>query len=56
MSAREVEEFKSKPCAELCVKLRKWDDLAKVVGVELPQIETFKDLMLQCVQQNKTQS
>ena len=54
MSAREVQAFREKPRVELCVKLREWDDWAKAVGMELPQIETFRELMLQCLTQSKT--
>ena len=40
-SSREVKEFISQPYAEDAVKLRIWDDMAKVEGLVTPELEYF---------------
>ncbi len=41
MSAEEIAAFQANPFAEAAVQLRRWDDIAKVVGQVTPQIEDF---------------
>jgi phosphonate degradation associated HDIG domain protein len=43
MSDGELAEFQSSPHWEDSVRLRKWDDLAKVVDLKTPTIEHFLD-------------
>jgi phosphonate degradation associated HDIG domain protein len=43
MSDAELAEFQSSPHWEDSVRLRKWDDLAKVVDLKTPTIEHFLD-------------
>ena len=54
MSTREMEAFREKSLADHCVKLREWDDRAKLVGIKLPQLETFREPMMQCLRQTNS--
>jgi phosphonate degradation associated HDIG domain protein len=40
-SAGEAEQFRARPYAEDAMKLRRWDDLAKVAGAPTPPLEHF---------------
>ena len=40
----EVEEFKKDPDHEEMMKLRLWDDRAKVVGLETPPLQHYKPM------------
>ncbi|KUJ18467.1 uncharacterized protein LY89DRAFT_642787 [Mollisia scopiformis] len=44
----ELEQFMRHPLSEDMVKLRKWDDRAKVVGIEgsTPRVEVYRDMMV----------
>lgn len=42
MSAAEVRAFERSPHAEAAVALRRWDDAAKVPGLETPPLEEFE--------------
>lgn len=44
-SEAEVKEFINQPYAEDAVKLRMWDDLAKVKGLKTPDVEYFMPAM-----------
>lgn len=43
----ELEKFKNDPMCEEMVKLRKWDDGAKIVGIEkeTPRAEMYKEMI-----------
>jgi len=41
MSESEIEEFESNPFYQAAITLRKWDDQAKLVGLEIPEIEAY---------------
>lgn len=41
MSQQEAQEFDSNPHAQAAVRLRRWDDAAKVVGMKTPSLEHF---------------
>ena len=43
MSEDECEEFRAEPHFESAVRLRRWDDWAKVIGKETPAIEHYSD-------------
>lgn len=43
-SAEELEEFKRNPSYEDMVKLRLWDDRAKVVGLETPPLSYYRPM------------
>ncbi|MEO1496215.1 MAG: phosphonate degradation HD-domain oxygenase [Planctomycetota bacterium] len=45
MNAAEVDAFEQGEHFEACVRLRRWDDLAKVVGLETPPLEHFMTLV-----------
>lgn len=44
----ELKKFESDPLKDEMVKLRKWDDRAKVVGIEdeTPRAEQYKNMMV----------
>jgi phosphonate degradation associated HDIG domain protein len=41
-SADEINEFESNPHFQAAVELRRWDDLAKVPGMEVPGMEHYR--------------
>jgi gamma-butyrobetaine dioxygenase len=41
MSAEEVARFESRPFFQHAVRLRRWDDAAKVVGMPTPNLDHF---------------
>jgi predicted HD phosphohydrolase len=41
-SAEEVAEFESNPFAGEAVRLRRWDDVGKIEGLETPALEHFR--------------
>ena len=43
MSPEEVLEFEKNPFAKDAVRLRHWDDIAKIVGLEVPDLEHHRD-------------
>lgn len=45
MSDEEVREFEALPYAREGVRLRQWDDLAKVVGLKAPGLPKYKPLL-----------
>lgn len=47
--AEEAEKFIAHPYAQDAVKLRRWDDLAKVAGVATPGLEHYLDIAASCV-------
>lgn len=47
MSEAEVERFAAMPGAEDAVELRRWDDLAKVVGRPTKELADHRDLLLE---------
>lgn len=42
MSQQEVDDFRAHPYAEEAVRLRRWDDEAKVPGLQTPPLEHFE--------------
>lgn len=48
-SADEAAKFIAQPYAQDAVKLRRWDDLAKVAGVATPGLEHFLEIAASCV-------
>ncbi len=47
MSSEEVEQFRSNPHWESAVRLRRWDDAAKVTDLPTPSVEYFAKYMSQ---------
>ena len=45
----EAEEFIRKPFAEDAVRVRRWDEQAKVKGLETPDFEHFKSYLAACL-------
>lgn len=49
MSNEEREAFEQIPHFQDALTLRRWDDLAKVKGLEIAGLETYRDIVQQCV-------
>ena len=45
---KELERFRLHPLSEEMVRLRRWDDGAKVVGIEgsVPRVEVYREMMV----------
>ncbi len=41
----EAREFEALPCCREAVLLRRWDDQAKIPGLELPEFESYRELL-----------
>jgi [1-hydroxy-2-(trimethylamino)ethyl]phosphonate dioxygenase len=46
-SPAEVAEFDESPYAEDAVRLRRWDDIGKIAGLETPGLEHYRDVLRQ---------
>ena len=46
LSKEEAEKFERDPLFKLKVKLRGWDEEAKIVDLKVPELETYRDMML----------
>lgn len=46
MSPDECDSFESTPGAMEAVRLRRWDDLAKVPGADVPPLSSYRDLLI----------
>jgi predicted HD phosphohydrolase len=44
-TAAEVTEFEQRPFAREAVRLRRWDDLAKIPGLEVPGLEHYRAMI-----------
>lgn len=49
MSDEEREAFEQIPHFQDALTLRRWDDLAKVKGLEISGLETYRDIVQECV-------
>lgn len=49
MNATEVAVFEAEPHWRAAVQLRRWDDEAKVAGLETPPLEAFVDILRACL-------
>jgi predicted HD phosphohydrolase len=49
MSDEEREAFEQIPHFQDALTLRRWDDLAKVKGLEAAGLETYRDIVQQCL-------
>ena len=49
MSDKEREAFEQIPHFQDALTLRQWDDLAKVKGLEISGLETYRDIVQQCL-------
>ncbi len=50
MSAEEAKRFLDWPLHPQAVQLRRWDDAAKVVGMQLPPLDRYKDMARRVLQ------
>lgn len=46
MTEAEVEEFESDPLFKLKITMREWDEQAKVPGLEVPGLESYRDMLI----------
>ena len=49
MSDEEREAFEQIPYFEDALMLRRWDDLAKVKGLDIPGLDTYRDIVQHCL-------
>ena len=49
MSEEEVIAFEAEPHYQQAVQLRKWDDLGKIEGLEVPEIDTYAQVVERCL-------
>lgn len=49
MTKEEMKEYELNPNFELYLKLREWDDKAKVENMELPNIREFENIIKKCL-------
>lgn len=49
MSKEEQQAFENNPHFQAAIQLRKWDDQAKDVGLEIPEIERYEDVVLRAL-------
>ena len=49
MSDEEREAFEQIPHFQDALTLRRWDDLSKVKGLEIAELETYRDIVQECV-------
>jgi phosphonate degradation associated HDIG domain protein len=52
MTPSEVREFEANPCFSLAVKVREYDDCAKVVGQSTSPFAHFRKYLEQCIRSN----
>ena len=48
MTVEEMNEFRKKPGFEDAIQLRLWDDLAKVPGQHVPDLDSYRDVVEAC--------
>ena len=49
MSSKEKVDFEKLDYFEAATQLRIWDDCAKVQGAQVPDLEAYRDTVLQCL-------
>ena len=52
MNAAEVKTFESRPHYAAAVRLRRWDDAAKIVGMQTPTLQHFAHYVEQAAQES----
>lgn len=54
----ELEKFRSDPLSEDMVRLRRWDDGAKIVGIEksTPRVEVYREMMINHLEKEALQA
>ena len=43
MTTEEIAKFESTPLHQNAMRLRYWDDTAKVTGLEVPELDQYRD-------------
>ena len=49
MDEKEQKKFEAHPHFQAAIQLRKWDDQAKTVGLEIPEIEVYESVLLKAL-------
>ncbi len=52
MSEEESRQFQSRPHFQSALRLRRWDELAKVPQLQVPGLDSYRELVSQCVVRN----
>jgi phosphonate degradation associated HDIG domain protein len=52
MNAEEAEAFEADPMFEIYIKMRTWDDLAKITNKALPDLNRYKQMAISHLMQN----
>ena len=52
MTAEEAAVFESGPLFKTCVRMREYDEAAKVVGKHVPAFEAYRDLIVAALRQS----
>ena len=42
---REARQFEAQPCAQSAIRLRRWDDRAKIPGLQVPALEHYREML-----------
>ena len=52
MNAEEAEAFEADPMFDIYIKMRTWDDLAKITNKDLPDLNRYKQMAISHLMQN----
>ena len=52
MNAEEAEAFEADPMFDIYIKMRTWDDLAKIINKDLPDLNRYKQMAISHLMQN----
>jgi predicted HD phosphohydrolase len=52
MNAEEAEAFEADPMFDIYIKMRTWDDLAKITNKALPDLNRYKQMAISHLMQN----
>ena len=47
MSDEEAIQFASHPLFDLYIKLRRWDEMAKIEGYEVPSLQKYRKMIIE---------
>ena len=53
MSSEEAAEFESSPHFDAIIELRKWDEAAKIEGMELPPLNKYEDMFRRVMEDSR---
>lgn len=50
MTREEADVFEKDPLFHECMTLRRWDEAAKVTGLEVPSLESYRDMIMRAIE------